>query len=126
MFDGRWRLRSTRVIAKSTGGIAHPSLLVLSGVPYLSWVDNTTTDVTVARLGRWLGITARTSLREALRATEFSSFGPALAGLSGARLFEDAGRLALTFVATMEYQPAAGNVRQEVFLAILQEKRSLP
>lgn len=119
VFDGNWRLRSTRVIARSTGGLAHPSLLVLSGVPYLSWVDNTTTDVTIARLSRWLGISARVSLREALRATEFSSYGPELAGLSGARLFEDAGHLALAFVATMEYQPAAGKVRQEVFLAIM-------
>ncbi len=119
VFDGNWRLRSTRVIAKSTGGMGHPSLLVLSGVPYLSWVDNTTTDVTIARLSRWLGSSARVSLRAALRATEFSSYGPELAGLSGARLFDDAGRLALAFVATMEYQPAAGKVRQEVFLAIM-------
>lgn len=119
VFDGRWRLRSTRTVAKSTGGLARPSLLVLAGVPYLSWVDNTTTDVTVARLTRWLRIGPRMSLRAALRTTEFSSWGPDLAGLSGARLFEDAGRLALTFVATMEYQPAAGNVRQEVFLATL-------
>ena len=119
VFDGNWRLRSTRVIAKSAGGIARPSLLVLAGVPYLSWVDNTTTDVTIARLTRWLHIGSRTSLREALRATAFSSFGPALAGLSGAGLFDDAGGLALTFVATMEYHPDAGRVRQEVFIATI-------
>lgn len=119
VFDGNWRLRSTRLIATSPGGIAHPSLQLLSGVPYVSWVDNTTTDVTIARLSRWLRLGPRMSLREGLRATEFSSFGPALAGLSGARLFEDAGRLAVTFVATMEYQPAKGNVRQEVFFAIM-------
>jgi hypothetical protein len=119
VFDGRWHLRSTRLIARSAGGIARPSLLLLSGVPYISWVDNTTTDVTIVRLTRWLAVQERMSLRDALRATEFASYGPALAGLSGARLFADAGRLALTFVATMEYQPAAGNIRQEVFLATL-------
>jgi hypothetical protein len=123
LFDGGWRRRSTRVIARSTRGIAHPSLLLLSGVPYLSWVDNTTTDVTIARLDRSLRVSARISLRNALRSTGFAAYGPALAGLSGARLFDDAGRLGVTFVATMEYQPAAGNVRQEVFLAWLSGTR---
>lgn len=119
VFDGHWRLRSTRIIARSKGGIAHPSLLLLSGLPYLSWVDNATTDVTVARLTRWLRIGTRTSLREALRATGFSSFGPPLAGLSGASLFDDEGRPALAFVATMEYRPEAKNVRQEIFIATM-------
>jgi hypothetical protein len=118
-FDRRWRLRFSRIIARSAGVIARPSLLVLSGMPYLSWVDDATTDVTVARLSPSLRVGARISLRQALGGTEFSSFGPALAGLSGARLFEDAGRLAVAFVATMEYQPAGGNIRQEIFLATL-------
>lgn len=116
-FDGRWRLRSTRLIAKSTGGLAHPSLVVLAGVPYLAWTDNTTTDVTIARLDRALRVTAPTSLRAALRVTGFASYGPALAGLSGVRLFDDGGKLGAAFVATMEYQPKTGNVRQEIFLA---------
>ncbi len=94
-------------------------MLLLSGVPYLSWADIATTDVTIARLDRSLRVGARISLRNALRSTGFAAYGPALAGLSGARLFDDAGRLGVTFVATLEYQPAAGNGRQEIFLARL-------
>ena len=33
------------------------------------------------------------------------------------RLFDDGGKLGAAFVATMEYQPKTGNVRQEIFLA---------
>jgi hypothetical protein len=116
-FDPTWRLRSRRVIARSREGIARPSLLVLDGVPYVSWVDNATTDVTIARFGRSLRTSERVSLRKLLETTDFSSYGPALASLSGAQLVDDGGSLALTFVATMEYQPAEGRVRQEVFLA---------
>lgn len=50
-------------------------------------------DNPAARLTRWLHVESRLSLREALRSTALSSFGPALAGLSGARLFDDAGRI---------------------------------
>jgi hypothetical protein len=119
-YDRAWRLRSRRVIARSAEGIVKPSLVVLDGVPWLSWVDNATIDVSVARLSRALRVEARASMRQLLQSTEFSSYGPALAGLSGAQLFEDAGRLAVTFVATMEYRPAESKVRQEVFLAHFQ------
>jgi hypothetical protein len=120
VFDEHWRLRSARVIAKSAGGLAHPSLLLLAGVPYLAWTDNTTTDVTIARLDRWLHIRERSSLRAALGATEFSSYGPSLAGLSAVGLFDDGGKLGAAFVATMEYQPKEGKIRQEIFLARFQ------
>lgn len=116
-FDAKWRLHSTRVVATSRGGIAHPSLLLLGGVVYLSWVDNATTDVVIARLDESLRVRSKQSLRQALRATTFSAYGPALASLSGARLFDDNGHLGVTFVATMEFQPAADRVRQEIFLA---------
>jgi hypothetical protein len=118
-YDRAWRLRSRRVIARSKEGVVRPSLLVLGGVPYVSWVDNATTDVTIARVGRSFEVDARVSLRQMLGGTEFSSYGPPLAGLSGAQLVDDGGNLALTFVATMEYRPAEGVVRQEIFLARL-------
>lgn len=118
LFDRTWRRLSSRIIAKSKGGIAHPSVLLLSGVPYVSWVDNTTTDVTIAELDKSLRTKRHWSLRQSLQSTQFASYGPALASLSGARLFDDGGHLGLAFVATMEYQPAAGRVRQEVFLAL--------
>ncbi len=116
-FDARWRLRSSRIVARSSGGIAHPSLLRLKGVTYLAWTDNTSTDVTIARLDRNLRVVARQSLRAALVPSSFSSYGPALAGLSGVQLFDDGGKIGLAFVATMEYEPAVGKVRQEIFLA---------
>lgn len=118
-YDARWRLRVRRVVARSAQGIARPALTVVDGIPYVAWVDNTTTDVTIARVDRKLRLLNPWSLRKALPATDFPKYGQPLAGLSGVSLYDAGSGLGIAFVATMEYRPNEGVVRQEVFRATL-------
>ena len=125
-FDLDWRLRSKRQVTFAEKGVTLPSILVQEGVPYLSWSDNATTDVEVARLDGDLTAHPLLHLRQELAHTSFRELGRPLAALTNAMLFDDHGGLGLAFVATMAIEPASNSAQMDVFVASLERPRPEP
>jgi hypothetical protein len=102
----------------SAAGATQPSLIRVGSAVWLAWQDLGTNDVRMAQLedGR---LRESHSLRALLRSTTFEQAGVPLAGLAGASLFADSGRLGLAFVATLSVDPAGGRIQQDVFVAWL-------
>ncbi len=116
-FDSDWGELDRRQVSFAEGGVTSPSLVVVSGTVYLSWAENSTQDVRVARLGPDLGLGEVMSLRQELLLGGFPRLGRPYAALSHAALFEARGRLGLAFVATMDLDVAANRVEEDVFTA---------
>jgi hypothetical protein len=125
-FDLDWRMRRKRQLTFAQQGVTLPSLLVQDATPYLSWSDNATADVQVARLNRDLAPHPLLSLREELARTGFRELGRPYAALTNATLFDDRGRLGLAFVATMAIEAASNSAQMDVFVARLERPRPEP
>jgi hypothetical protein len=99
-------------LTRSSGGAIRPSLARIGTTDWLSWYDLAGNDVFLSPLeGDRLG--EATSLRTLLQGTEFDRLTAPMAGLAGASLFVDGGRLGIVFVATAGRQ-------QQVFVAWLE------
>jgi hypothetical protein len=98
-------------------GVTRPSLARAGSRLWLSWYDLEANDVRIARvLSNWK-LTPPVSLRELLLQKGFEKYGVPYAGLSGAALFADGGKLGVAFVATMIFDRQAGKAQQDVFVA---------
>jgi hypothetical protein len=99
-------------LTRSSAGAIRPTLVRVGATDWLSWYDLGGNDVLLSPLqGDRLG--EATSLRTLLQGTGFERLTAPMAGLAGASLFVDGGRLGIVFVATAERQ-------QQVFVAWLE------
>lgn len=119
VFDRGWHELLKRRVTRSANGRYKPSLLAFRTSLLLSYTDEATGDVQVARLNARYMIEKPASLRAGLLKRDFASYGQPYANLSGATLFNDRGRLGVVFIATMHYDEAAHTTQQDVFVAEL-------
>ncbi len=118
--DSTLRAGPSRRLTRGSSGVTRPSLASFRAALWIAWYDLDANDVRIARFASDLSPSAPVSLRTLIGKAKFGRYGVPLAGLSGASLFVDQGRLGVSFVATMMFDRGAGRAQQDVFLARLE------